>query len=90
MTCIITGCKARIGNATVGGDLHAIGDCFVFNAIVDTSAGAAWDYEDELYNHYRMEVDFSEARDCWERRGTIVAKASECELNLQAKEYLRG
>lgn len=86
MTCIITGCVAFNGHQWVGGDLHQIGNCFVFNCCMN-SGEAAWGAREE-WSHYTKEVDFSQSPDCWERRGTIVAEGRPGMLNNVALEYL--
>lgn len=90
MTCIITGCVAFNGHAWVGGDLHLIGAAYVFNAVLSAKAPEAMWSERESWPHYTKEIDFSEARDYWERRGTLVAPMAECKLNEAAQAYLRG
>lgn len=89
MTCIITGAVAFNGHAWVGGDLHLIGAAYVFNACINRQSGAAWATR-EYFAHYTKEIDFSEAKDYWERRGTLVAPMAECKLNEAAQAYLRG
>ena len=94
MTCLITGCAAFNGHQYVGGDLHQVGDCYVFNCILERgehgvryhSGEAAWASRED-WAHYPKIVDFSAAI-YWERRGTLVAPARECTLNDAAREYL--
>lgn len=92
MTCIITGAVAFNGHAWVGGDLHQIGDCYVFNCVMHSSNGEPlWTSERESWRHYDKEVDFSKAPsyDFFERRGVLVATAGGIVLNEAAQAYLR-
>lgn len=83
MTCVITGCTAINGHQQVGGDLHKVGDCYVFNAIVNKNGETAWGK-----THYTKLIDFSRARNLFERRGVFVAHKDEVGFNLEALEYM--
>lgn len=89
MTCIITGCRARAGNATVGGDLHLVGECFVFNAIVERGGSeTAWTHDESMFSHYPKEIDFSASPSMYEKRGVLIAPMRECSLNEAARAYI--
>ncbi len=87
MTCIITGCTAmnREG-AWVGGDLFRIGDCYVFNSILNDETGqTAWRYQGTPFYSKLIVLKYY-----FERRGVLVAKVTDCDLNTAAEEYIRG
>jgi hypothetical protein len=89
MTCIITGCVLRNGGQNVGGDLHRIGDAYVFNAIVTENGATRW-VDDDTYSHYQREVDASGSVQYFERRGVVVFSRAGAVLNEAAHNYLRG
>lgn len=91
MTCIITGAVAFNGHAWVGGDLHQIGDCYIFNCCMHPQNGEAmWAERESWPRAFAKVVDFSESRDRFERRGMIAASVEGTRLNQAAEEYIRG
>ena len=90
MTCLITGCRATYDSLEVSGDLHRVGDCYVFNAIVDVYGVSRWRAPEKgEYAHYTKVIDFSESSSYYEKRGVLIAPISECVLNEKAKEYIK-
>jgi len=89
MTCIITGCLAFNGLEYAVGDLHRLGDCYVFNAVFHTFGveRGETDWGSDMYGYTKV-VDFSKAADVWERRATIVAPVSQVTFNADAQDYL--
>jgi len=88
MTCLITGCVATTdGVRWVGGDLHAVGGCLVFNAIVDEEGDPRLGPRDE-WAHYNKECDFSQAASAYIKRGVFIAPSREVRLNPCALNYI--
>lgn len=91
MTCIITGCALvdERESRCVWGDLHKIGDCFVFNAVLDHHE-CAWQYGAPLHDHLKqLVVGGDTPANAWfERRGIIVVPENFATLNRPAREYL--
>lgn len=88
MTCIITGCTAILGGEYVGGDLHIIGNCYVFNAIVDEKCNPLTSFDPDTYSHYSKQIDFSTFARMYEKRGVYIAPISQCVLNEEAQNYV--
>jgi len=91
MTCLITGCALNDLDLTrtVWGDLHQIGDCYVFNACLVQGA-AAWQ-EGELAPDTMRVIEFKaldSGERVFERRGVIILPKSECRFNLRATDFL--
>lgn len=84
--CLITGCALLLPRARqwAWGDLHRVGDAWIFNAVLDGRGETNWRYE-ELYAVQRILI----ARGSYfERRGVIVIAGEAAYLNNVAKEYL--
>lgn len=90
--CVITGADLVVfgeGKA-VHGDLHTMGDVYIFNAVLDGGGDIAW-------KHGITAADFIET-DCkvvgvnsshyFERRGVIVFSKTSATLNDAAFQYL--
>lgn len=91
MTCIITGCALvddRQGRC-VWGDLHEIGESYVFNAVLDHGE-TAWQHGAPVHDHMKQLVIADKCpADAWfERRGVFVLAKQWGELNRPAREYL--
>lgn len=94
MKTLITGCDLvdPQENRWVHGDLHEIGDTYVFNAVLDNRGQSNWSYEDwdsvitsrALILHPAVNFRF------FERRGVLVIAKSDATLTDAAKEYIRG
>lgn len=94
MKTLITGCDVVDSqeHRWVHGDLHEIGDTYVFNAVLDNRGQSNWSYEDwdsvitsrALILHPATNVRF------FERRGVLVIAKSDATLTDAAKEYIRG
>lgn len=85
--CVITGCElisSRLGTK-VHGDLHQLGDTWIFNACLNDNGEAAWDHSvtiDKSCKALILDGDF------FERRGVIIAATAAAILNDAALEYL--
>ena len=91
MTCLITGCALNdlTLTRTVWGDLHQIGDCYIFNACL-TAGNAAWRDGELAHNStwvIECKFDYSDDRS-FERRGVIIIPKSKCRLNARAADFL--
>jgi hypothetical protein len=92
MTCLITGCYLhRVPeNVAAWGDLHKVGDCFVFNAVLNEQGEtrlmtqAQWPVRGDKGLHVM------EGADVFERRGVIIVPCNQAHLNLVAERYVRG
>jgi len=92
-TCLITGCAMRIGGSTLWGDLHELGDVYIFNAVTgpDGKASAAYNPQTEGPDVRWIEVfDDCPSSLLFERRGIIVVSKAATVLNDVAREFLAG
>lgn len=91
MTCIITGCGLIEGPRYLWGDLHKIGDCFVFNGVAHDGK-ARWSPADELPPTFMsITVDLAlPVKEYIERRGVAVFPEEYGILNDVAKAYLKN
>ena len=92
MTCLITGCALvdDVQQRAVWGDLHRIGDVYVFNAVLDANREAAWQEGDDAHcpNVMKQLVlarSFPEAA-YFERRGVVIVHTSQASLNQAAQD----
>jgi len=91
MICLITGCllvKDR-GDLAVWGDLHQLGDCYVFNAVLNAHGEADWNPDHVLHSHLKYlelaELPFPS----FERRGVITFPKYAATLSAAALTYIR-
>lgn len=94
MPCLITGCalvddtQAR----SVWGDLHRIGDTFIFNAVLDPDREAAWQYgKDAACPNVVKQLTIRSncpAAAVFERRGVIIVHIGWADLNQAAQDYI--
>lgn len=87
MACIITGCTLIAYNEYVGGDLHKIGDYYVFSAIKDKEGNSRWSADHLEYAHYSKTVHIS--GEFFDKSGIIIVPIAHCVLNTEAQEYLK-
>lgn len=86
--CLITGCELTQGNQIVHGDLHEVGDCYIFNACRNDDVQAAWhELPPELPPHIKVIVIGSEAT-YFERHGVFTFHKSQAVLNPAAQDYI--
>jgi hypothetical protein len=91
MTCLITGCylhRPEVGAAW--GDLHKVGDCFVFNAVLDEKGETRLMTQSQLPARGDKGLYVREGADVFERRGVIIVPCNQAHLNLAAERYVRG
>lgn len=92
-TCIITGCD--LVDLTqcrwVHGDLHTVGDTWVFNACLDKTGEAAWTDEPppDLKTTPILHIWSNDVDPFFERRGVIILNPEGCRLNNYAQEYIK-
>ena len=86
--CIITGCVLwdMHHDCRAHGDLHMIGDTYVFNAAVDSTRETVWIREPVLATERVLYI----TGDYFERRGVIVVHQENAELNPAARKYIGG
>jgi hypothetical protein len=84
--CLITGCYLYVENENkaVYGDLHQLGDVYVFNACLQDGE-TAW-VPIKPYQNTKCLVITGEY---FERRGVIVVAVCDAEVNATALEYLK-
>jgi hypothetical protein len=85
--CIITGCTFVNGTRWVGGDLHEVGDCYAFHAIVRGQGEIAWHFKEEPF--YTKRIGVIDGATFFEQGGVIVIEKRNCVLNPEALEYIR-
>lgn len=86
--CLITGCTLLDDSQErwVHGDLHQVGDTYVFNTCM-TEGESAWQYRGAPADTGRILRTWG---DYFERRGVIVVDAEDAALNKVAMDYLVG
>jgi hypothetical protein len=86
--CIITGCVLYVFNEEkfAYGDLHKIGDCLIFNAVLNEDGQAHWQYKFDAKDQHRMVTVNSDKY--FERRGVIVFSVKNTAFNETARKYL--
>lgn len=91
-TCIITGCALVDGDRSLWGDLHAVGESYVFNGVVDARGHAGWEYNTHIAHTTKaLEIipAASATHYAFERRGVVVIPKGAARLNHAATQYLR-
>lgn len=81
MTCLITGCDLEMNGKHIHGDLHVIGNVYVFN-----SFGCEWVYTPAPSSGKIVKI--LDTRGMYEAHGTIVIPTDHCILNKNASEYI--
>ncbi len=88
-TCVITGCELVLPNDYIyhHGDLHELGDVWIFNSVLDN------DYEAKVFAIDRLhpsllQLILSANAMFFERRGVFVIHKTAAEFNAVAKEYV--
>lgn len=98
--CLITGCNLvdDAGGRWCHGDLHEVGDCYVFNACLiqedslpeeQVKGETAWNYEGGTPEGSKLLVLLLYAQP-FERRGVIVVHKAQTFFNKAAADYLLG
>lgn len=89
--CLITGADLVIEaeNKRVHGDLHEIGDVWIFNAVLKEYGKTAWVYGEPLASSYAWRL-LCVTGGYFERRGVIVIPKSEGYLNPEAERYINA
>jgi hypothetical protein len=90
-TCIITGCALVDGNRALWGDLHSIGESWVFNGVLDSRGNAAWEHDGFLGREVKaLEIlpAASAVHYAFERRGVVVVPKAAARLNQPALAYV--
>lgn len=87
--CLITGCALvkDEGRAWAWGDLHRLGDCFIFNAVLEDGQ-AKW--HNTPFEEGRKAMVMRPEAPYFERRGVIVIPCAECDANVPAAVYAAG
>lgn len=85
MRCLITGCYLYniADDNHCYGDLHEVGDCYVFNAVL-REAQARW----EGGNPFGKILNLRDGAPYFERRGVIIVPKSYTYLNSTAGDYI--
>ena len=85
--CLITGCY--LYNVTDArhcwGDLHEVGDCYVFNAVL-FEGETFW----ESNNPFGKILNLRDGAPYFERRGVIIVPKSYAYLNSAGASYIQG
>ena len=87
--CLITGCSledARLGQ-TVWGDLHALGDVFIFDACLNASGRANWTDKDPSAER-RGPVVCIHGGDYFQARGVIVFAKLSATVSKEARAHI--
>ncbi|MGD9674519.1 MAG: hypothetical protein AB7U98_13685 [Candidatus Nitrosocosmicus sp.] len=86
--CVITGCAMQVGNAYAWGDLHELGDTWIFNGVPTKDARMVWVHYPPAADQKILIVTNPDAT--FTRRGLCVIPKSCAELNLVAKRHIAG
>lgn len=90
--CLITGCALVTAHGTAWGDLHALGDCYVFNAVLDERGEVSWSAAGcpiEVTPLVKTATFIENPRFDWfERRGVIIMPKAAVQFNPTACLYL--
>lgn len=86
MACLITGCALINGHAAAWGDLHDLGDVFIFNAVLKDLEPYWQSAEPFVAGKY---LDITHA-DYFERRGVFVIPKHTAQLNQVAIDYIEA
>lgn len=87
--CLITGCELFVPEEgkTLHGDLHHIGDCYVFNGVLNDKGETNW-----LPNYRGLQTTchliINPGEFYFERRGVVVVAKKASFLNEKAREYV--
>lgn len=81
MTCLITGCSLSADGLFYHGDLHRIGESYVFNAVIDRAG-------DTVPNTSPTDPRVIVAQEWFVRRGLFVIPKGAAELNAEATSFL--
>lgn len=87
--CLITGCELVAQNmmgATAHGDLHRLGDSYVFNAVRDESGETNWKHEAPRSDR----IIFVDTATVFERRGVIVVAIEDARLSDSARNFIES
>ena len=84
--CVITGCYVFDGDSHMYGDLHAVGDVYILNAVLNREGEAVRNYED--LPHPGAKIVNCELAFLFERRGVVIFAKEHATLNQAAKDYL--
>lgn len=85
--CLITGCELWGPNTShVHGDLHREGESYIFNAVLNDTGDAAWQFGPR--EERRRALVILDGAPYFERRGIIVIDVLNADLNTAAREYL--
>ena len=83
--CLITRCRLVVAERSIRGDLHEMGNVFIFNAVLregeaawEPGAGRGWNSNEKIID----------TRDYFERRGVFVILRSGAMLNQSARDYI--
>lgn len=85
--CIITGCEFMSAGGYVHGDLHQLGDVYIFNAATGAQGNMEWAYGPP---HKGAKVLWDSCGMYFERRGVIIIAKAGAILNQAAQDYLTG
>lgn len=85
--CLVTGASLYVPNERkcAHGDLHRVGDAFVFNACLGENGQTAWMYNEPVPSYKGIVCD---SNFFFERRGVIVMPAGAASLNPAAEAYI--
>ena len=87
INCIITGCNLLSGDmGTSHGDLWEGDTFYIFNAVCSGGDAMVWDYE---IQGLRPGLFIPAGQSFFERRGVLIIPKENCQLNEEAKEYIR-
>lgn len=86
--CVITGCEivARNTEATAHGDLHMLGDVFIFNAVRGQDGETRWFQALPASGR----VIYVDTNYVFERRGVIVIPLRHATLSKQASDFIES
>lgn len=84
--CLITGCGLLTSFGYAWGDLHAGGQCYIFNAVM-LNGETNWNMEPAPHHNV---LSMASDKDFFGRRGVIVIPKMNARLNENAQAYLDG
>jgi hypothetical protein len=86
--CLITGCDLVCINtaSTAHGDLHQVGEAFIFNAVRDAHGETHWRHEEAPRSTRLIYVHTDHA---FERRGVIVFHTTAAQLSDEARRHIQ-
>jgi hypothetical protein len=86
--CLITGCALVDGDRQVWGDLHSVGDCYVFNAVL-FGGEPNWQYNEPTPASMKS-LELLGRGAIFERRGVLIFPKAAAVLNPAAEAFLKG